>query len=113
LLLHELNALHAREKFLDNGFQGLFTSRHSLPSCNDSLPVLLATADIIEGKWDARKDCGNCHKFEQEDRQPDGPEIGPPLWGVVGRPVGSKFIDYKYSAALVKKGRGWSRMGLS
>ena len=48
--------------------------------------------------------CLSCHAF-----RPGEPELeGPPLWGVVGRPVAS--VDgYEYSGALRAKGGTWTR----
>ena len=50
----------------------------------EPLPVLLAKADPKKGENFA-KVCGVCHSFEKGG----GVKIGPPLYGIVGRPVAS------------------------
>jgi cytochrome c len=115
-LLRELNALHKRENFLDDGFQGLFIWRNPLPPCKNPLAVLLAEADDDQGKQDAQDDCGRCHSFlkETDSRSPSWgivgtpPDlIGPPLWGVVGRQIGM-FSGFKYSDSLKAKSNVWT-----
>ena len=66
------------------------------------LPVLLASANVEKGASLA-KACGACHNFEKGA----GAKIGPPLWGVVDRPVGS-IPGFSYSAAIKGKGGDWS-----
>ncbi len=51
---------------------------------------------------DAFEVCTSCHAYEENEP----PLVGPPLWGVVGRPVAS--VDgYQYSAALQSLGGNW------
>ncbi len=66
------------------------------------LPVLLASANVEKGASLA-KACGACHNFEKGA----GAKIGPPLWGVVDRPVGS-VSGFGYSEAIKGKGGDWS-----
>ena len=66
------------------------------------LPTLLAKADAKKGEQDA-KVCLTCHNFEKGA----GPKIGPPLWGVVGRPVAST-AGFAYSDSLKGVGGNWS-----
>ncbi len=66
------------------------------------LPVLLAKADVAKGMADT-KVCQSCHNFEKGA----GAKIGPPLYGVVGRPVAS-IAGFDYSDALKKKGGNWT-----
>ncbi len=47
--------------------------------------------------------CLTCHNFEKGG----GAKIGPPLWGVVGRPVAS-VAGFDYSDSLKKLGGDWS-----
>ena len=57
------------------------------------LPALLAKADAAKGQSDV-KACQACHSFDK-----GGPaKVGPPLWGVVGRPVAS-VAGFAYSDA--------------
>ncbi len=65
------------------------------------LPVLLAQADVGKGATFA-KACGACHNFEKGA----GAKVGPPLYGVVGRPVAS-IPGFAYSEALKGKGGEW------
>jgi cytochrome c len=66
------------------------------------LPQLLAKADAKKGETDA-KICQTCHNFEKGA----GPKIGPPLWGVVGRPKAS-VPGFAYSDAMKSKGGDWT-----
>ncbi len=66
------------------------------------LPILLAKADPHKGQADV-KVCGACHNFEKGA----GAKVGPPLWGVVDRPVAS-LANFQYSDGLKKKGGEWS-----
>ena len=63
------------------------------------LPTLLAKADATKGAQFA-KVCQTCHNFEKGA----GAKIGPPLFGVVGRPIAS-IPGFAYSDSL--KGRRW------
>ena len=62
----------------------------------------LAKADVAKGQADT-KICQTCHSFEK-----GGPiKVGPPLWGVVGRPKGS-FPGFNYSEGMKSKGGDWT-----
>jgi cytochrome c len=66
------------------------------------LPALLAKADAAKGQNDV-KVCEACHSFDK-----GGPaKVGPPLWGVVGRPVAS-IAGFAYSDALKAVGSDWT-----
>lgn len=66
------------------------------------LGTLLASADPAKGER-LGKVCATCHSFDQ-----GGPNLlGPNLWAVVGRPVGSHG-GFNYSAALKAHGGTWS-----
>jgi cytochrome c len=67
-----------------------------------SLPELLAKADPAKGETDV-KVCKTCHAFEKGAPA----RIGPPLWGVLGRPKGS-ISGFSYSDGLKAKGGDWS-----
>ncbi len=49
------------------------------------------------------KKCAACHSISEGG----GNKIGPALWGVLERPVGS-VPDYKYSKAMAAYGKKWS-----
>jgi cytochrome c len=66
------------------------------------LPALLAKADAKKGEQYA-KVCQTCHNFEKGA----SPKIGPPLYGVVGRPVAS-IPGFAYSDALKAVGGDWT-----
>jgi len=68
----------------------------------EPLPVLLTKADAKKGAQDA-KVCTTCHNFEKGA----GPKVGPPLWGVVGRPVAS-VPGFAYSDSLKALGGDWT-----
>ena len=68
----------------------------------EPLPVVLAKADVKRGEAGA-KVCTTCHNFEKGA----GVKAGPPLYGVVGRAVGSAD-GWVYSADLKAKGGNWT-----
>jgi len=68
----------------------------------EPLPVLLAAADPAKGEADT-KVCQACHNFEKGA----GVKVGPPLYGVVGRPKGS-VAGFEYSEAMKAKGGNWT-----
>jgi cytochrome c len=71
------------------------------------LPVLLAAASPEAGEGEAKK-CAACHSFEQGGAA----KIGPPLWDVVGRDIGS--VDgFAYSDALLEQEGQWTFDSLS
>ena len=63
---------------------------------------LLSMGDLKLGKKVFKK-CAACHSINKDG----GNKIGPKLWGVMFRPVGS-ITDYKYSKALSTYGKEWS-----
>ena len=64
--------------------------------------AFLAMGDITNGEKQFKK-CKACHSIKQGG----GNKIGPKLWNVMFRPVGS-ITDYKYSKALSSYGKEWS-----
>ena len=64
--------------------------------------ALLATASVDEGSKIFKK-CAACHSISKGG----GNKIGPSLWGVVGRKVGS-ISDYKYSKSMAAYKKKWS-----
>lgn len=66
------------------------------------LPELLAKADPHKGEQIA-KACATCHSFEKGGAA----KIGPPLWGVVGRPVAS-IAGFAYSDSVKSLGGEWT-----
>ena len=66
------------------------------------ISALLALGDIDHGKLIFKK-CVACHSIAQDG----GNKIGPKLYNVVGRTVGS-LSDYKYSKALASYGKEWT-----
>jgi cytochrome c len=71
------------------------------------LPTLLAKADATKGAQFA-KVCQTCHNFEKGA----GPKIGPPLYGVVGRPIAS-IPGFAYSDSLKSVGGNWTYEALN
>ena len=63
---------------------------------------LLSMGDLKHGKKVFKK-CAACHSINKDG----GNKIGPKLWGVMFRPVGS-ITDYKYSKALSEYNKEWS-----
>ena len=70
------------------------------------IAALLAMGDVEHGKKVFKK-CAACHSINQGGKN----KIGPKLWNVMFRPVGS-VTDYKYSKALsgYKKDLNWEEM---
>ena len=66
------------------------------------IAALLAMGDIAHGEKVYKK-CKACHSIKQGG----GNKIGPALWNVIFRPVGS-ITDYKYSKALWSSGKEWT-----
>ena len=66
------------------------------------ISALLALGDIAHGEKIFKK-CKACHSIKQGG----GNKIGPKLWNVMFRPVGS-ITDYKYSKALTSYGKEWN-----
>ena len=64
--------------------------------------ALLASASVADGEKVFKK-CAACHSIAKGG----GNKIGPALWGVLGRQVGS-ISDYKYSKAMTAHGKLWS-----
>ncbi len=77
-------------------------SAQGKPAPELPLPQLLAKADRKKGEDDT-KPCQTCHNFEKGA----GVKIGPPLYGVVGRPRAS-VPGFDYSAAMKAKGGTWT-----
>jgi len=72
--------------------------------CLASLPLAAEEADYP----DAFDVCTSCHSYHENEPL----LVGPPLWGVVGRPVAS-VAGYQYSQALKSVGGTWdlARLG--
>jgi cytochrome c len=66
------------------------------------LSALFAMADVAHGKKVFKK-CAACHSIKQGGKN----KIGPKLWNVMFRPVGS-ITDYKYSKALTSYEKEWN-----
>ena len=66
------------------------------------ISALLAMADVTHGEKVFKK-CKACHSINAVG----GNKIGPKLWNVMFRPIGS-IADYKYSKALSSYGKEWS-----
>jgi cytochrome c len=69
---------------------------------NANVSALLTLGNIDHGKMVFKK-CAACHSVSKGG----GNKIGPALWGVIGRKVGS-ISDYKYSKAMSKFGKNWN-----
>lgn len=63
---------------------------------------LLASADIARGEKVA-KACAACHTFDKGGKA----KVGPNLWNIVNRPIGS-VEGFSYSAGMASKGGEWT-----
>ena len=68
----------------------------------DPIQVLLASADLDKGKKVFKK-CSQCHVMEKGGAN----KIGPGLWNIVNKDIGSKE-DYKYSSAMAAFEGDWT-----
>ena len=66
------------------------------------IKVLLAMGSVDHGKK-IFSACKSCHSIKKGG----GNKIGPALWGVLGRQIGS-INDYKYSKAFAEFGGEWN-----
>ena len=66
------------------------------------ISAILALGDVDHGK-NVFKKCSACHSIKEGGKN----NIGPRLWSVMFRPVGS-LADYKYSKALSKYQKDWT-----
>jgi len=66
-----------------------------------ALSEMLAIASVESGEKVAKK-CASCHTFEDGGAN----KIGPALWGVLGRDIGS-LPDFSYSSAMIDKEGDW------
>jgi cytochrome c len=100
------NAIYAPVKSAKPGYplpagEAPATAKAEAPK-EDPLPVLLAKADPAKGQADT-KVCQSCHSFEKGA----GAKVGPPLYGVIGRPKGS-VPGFAYSDGMKSKGGDWT-----
>lgn len=95
--------LEAAGYALPGGEAGEGAGKEAAPAAAaEPLPVLLAKADVGRGEAGA-KTCAACHSFDKGGAV----KVGPPLYGVVGRPIAS-VAGFAYSEAAKGKGGSWS-----
>ena len=85
--------------------QTVVTSTQSDPATNDvktDIAALMAMGDLSTGEKVFKK-CAACHSIAKGGKN----AIGPALYNVVSRKVGS-IDDYKYSKALSEYGKEWT-----
>ena len=99
------NAIYAPERAAKPGYDlpagEAKTAKGDAPK-EEPLPALLAKADPHKGEADV-KVCQSCHSFEKGGVA----KVGPPLYGVLGRPKGS-IAGFAYSDGMKAKGGDWS-----
>lgn len=72
------------------------------PQPERDLGALLAASDVAKGQRAAQV-CNSCHTFDR-----GGPNrVGPNLWGVVGRDIGS-HAGFAYSSAMTSQPGAWT-----
>ena len=85
--------------------QTVVASTQSDPATNDvktDIAALMAMGDLTNGEKVFKK-CAACHSIAKGGKN----AIGPALYNVVSRKVGS-IDDYKYSKALSEYGKEWT-----
>ena len=85
--------------------QAVATSAEKVSVSNEEkidINALMAMGDIATGEKVFKK-CAACHSIVKGGKN----NIGPALYNVVGRQIGS-VSDYKYSKALSEYGKEWS-----
>ena len=75
---------------------------NSVSSGSGDIMAMFASVSAAEGAKVFKK-CAACHSINEGGSN----KIGPALWGVLGRSVGS-VPDYKYSKAMAAHGKNWS-----
>ena len=78
------------------------SSTESSAESQIDIAALLTMGDIEHGKKVFKK-CAACHSIKKDGKN----KIGPKLWGVMFRPVGS-ITGYKYSKALSGYKKEWN-----
>ena len=78
------------------------TETNSVSSGSGDIMAMFASTSAAEGAKVFKK-CAACHSINEGGSN----KIGPALWGVLGRSVGS-VPDYKYSKAMAAYGKNWS-----
>ena len=81
---------------------GSATGNQASSESQIDISALLALGDIEHGAKVFKK-CAACHSINQGGAN----KIGPKLWNVMFRPVGS-IADYKYSKALASYEKKWN-----
>ena len=81
----------SRMQFIENGTTG-----------SQNIMAIFASTSAADGAKVFKK-CAACHSVNQGGSN----KIGPALWGVLGRQVGS-VADYKYSKAMAAYEKNWS-----
>ena len=78
------------------------TTSAETSSGSGDIMALFASTSAEEGAK-VFKQCSACHSIAEGGKN----KIGPALWGVLGRQVGS-LPDYKYSKAMAAHGKKWT-----
>tara|TARA_B100000579_G_C22687838_1_gene783477 strand:+ start:252 stop:773 length:522 start_codon:yes stop_codon:yes gene_type:complete len=78
------------------------TTSAETSSGSGDIMAIFASTSAEEGAK-VFKQCSACHSIAEGGKN----KIGPALWGVLGRQVGS-LPDYKYSKAMAAHGKKWT-----
>ena len=101
---------HAPEKhayMIAEGVTPAAGKEEAKPTGPEPVVPLLAKADVKEGEKVSKK-CHSCHTLEKGGAN----KIGPNLWNVVDRKMGS-HEGFSYSSAMVAQGHEWTYENLN
>ena len=101
-------ALQLAIRFERQGITEMLISAGAGPIPPDVPANLLEIGDAGKGRDLAYENCSACHRIEASDPKTTGDILqGPPLFGLMGRPVAS-VPEYEYSRHLVEYGGEWT-----
>jgi cytochrome c2 len=101
-------ALQLSIRFERGEITGMLRSAGAGPIPPEVPSDLAALGDASQGRDLAYANCSACHRIEEADPKTTGDILqGPPLFGLIGRPV-ANIPGYEYSEDLITYGGAWT-----